>query len=523
MGGRSGILRIISLALVLAAGSVPGAFSTEADNSPAAYDFLDGSGTLGGPRILDIIEAPRGSDVLVNDGSRPGQHLGCTVQSEASVVSYKRFVYVAYNDGSQCIDNTGATEKPAALTGFARSTDRGKTFHDLGPLFSDSRKVWSLTGDPVLAIDTTGRSAGTIYLSSLATDREGRWILAVGKSTDQGRTFRWNPVPAGAVPDKEWIAIDNSGGPRDGTLYIVWFELGAPSGINALASTDGGRTWTRRRRIESGSVQGARVAVGPEGEVHVVWERNSQPVRPEIRWSRSLDGGRRYSRPSTVSRVRYIESGCDDATVQGIRVQEFPSIAVDTFGSSRRGSPTFNPARGTVYVVHAGRTRRGDASDVFLSRLEPGAQRWERMKRVNDDRTKNDQFFPEVVATGPGDIAISWIDRREDAAETPAPQSGNWLMRQWMATSFNGGRTIRRNVPFSDVLFPPPLTNPNPNTGIAPCYAGDYNGLYSPRRGRVLAAWGDFRDSLEVAGLESVLVPDQNVYFRASRLPGPRG
>ena len=518
MRGRSWV---IALSLVLAAAWSPSATPvTGGAERVGGYDFVDGAQALGGPTVTEVVAGRRGNDIPVNDPSRPGQHLGCTVQSEASVASYGRNVYVGYNDGSQCIDNLGLGGSGVRFIGFARSTDGGKTFKDLGPL-KPNGKVWSLLGDPVIAVDTEGRARGTVYLASLAGDRQGRWYLAVGRSTDNGRTFRWHRVPAGADPDKEWIAVDNSGGPHDGTLYITWRELGEPSGINVLASKNGGRTWIRRHRVENYSVQGARVAIGPEGELHVVWTRNAKPARPRIRWSRSLDGGRTYSRPVTVGTVRYIPEQCDSTSVQGVRVNEFPSIAVDTFGSSRRTAANFNPHRGTVYVTYAGGSRAGDASDVYLSRLAPGARRWAPKKRINDDATRNDQFFPEVVATGPGDIAMMWTDRREDAAETPAPTSGDWLMRQWVATSTNGGRTISRNARFSDVLFPPPLTNPSLNTGMAECYAGDYNGLYSDRRGRFLAAWSDHRDSLRVSGMGSELIPDQNVYFRTYSVRSP--
>ena len=518
MGERA---RLIALALAAAIGVAP---SSDIDNGirrGRTYDFVEGAQALGGPAVTGTRPGPRAGDVLVNDPTRPGQHLGCTVQSETSVAAYERFVYVGYNDGSQCLDNMGLTEEGARLIGFARSTDRGKTFHEIGPLRPNG-KVWSLLGDPVVTVDTTGRSAGTVYLASIAGDRQNGRFLAIGRSTDRGRTFQWNYVPTEGLPDKEWIAIDNSGGPHDGTLYITWYEAaGYPPGIYILSSKDGGRTWVRRRLLEANSVQGARVATGPEGEVHVVWQRFANPRRPQIRWSRSLDGGRTYSRPITVARLRDLASECDGASVQGMRVNELPSIAIDTFGSSHPGAKNFNRARGTVYVVYASNTRRGGA-DVFLSRLVPGSRRWSPRQRVNDDATNNGQFFPEVAATGPGDIAISWTDRREDKAETPERTSGNWLMRQWIATSTNGGRTISRNRPFSDILFPPPFSKPGLVTGVPECYAGDYNALYSDRRGHLLAAWSDNRDSLRVAGMGSQLIPDQNVYFRAASLRSRR-
>lgn len=511
------ILQATLLALLVAASAY---IATPASGPPAVqgpYDFLDGSEGLGGPVVLEAMSGDRQRDVAANDRSRPGQILGCTVQSETSVAAFGRNVYVGYNDTSQCVDPF-IPQSGASFFGFARSTDGGKTFTDLGPL-EPNGGVASLFGDPVVIVDTTGRGSGTVYLSSLATDLDGHWILAVGRSTDQGHTFRWRPVPAGATPDKEWLAIDNSGGPRDGTLYLVALDFGGSSGIGFQSSRDGGATWSGFRHLETGSVQGARLAVGPDGDVHAAWERTGGEMA-EIRWSRSLDGGRSWSRPLTVGRVGFTDEGCGVTAVRELRRNEFPSLAVDVFGSSARSSPDYNPMRGSVYIVHGGAGRGGDPSDVFLSRLPRGARKWSASRRVNDDRTPNAQFFPEVVATGPGSIAISWTDRREDPAITPGGTTGDSLMRQWLATSVDGGRTIARNVPFSDVLFPPPFTNPSLNLGLAPCYAGDYNGLYADRQGHVVAAWSDNRDSVRVAGdAETIVVPDQNVYVRGQSVP----
>ena len=509
---RTRLAQLLSLALLLVA-AVPG--PSTAGRVGTGRDFADPSTLLGGAAVTGTRAAARVADVAVNDLTRAGQLVGCTVQSEASLASYGRNVYVGYNDGSNCLDAVRGGPGVSYI-GFARSTDSGRTFQDIGPL-KPNGGVTGLYGDPVVAVDTRGHDAGTVYIASLATEGDSRsMILAVGRSTDQGRTFRWTPVHAGAAPDKEWLTVDNSGGPHDGSLYLTWLDIGAYGGIMTNFSRDGGRTWPGFRRIGGDSVHGPRVAVGPRSELHVVWERTgTEPVA--IEWTRSLDGGRSFARPVTVATMDFTGDDCDQP--QGMRVSEFPSIAVDTHGSSVRSSPSFNPARGSVYVVFAGRGRGDDHSDIFLARLPPGATRWQPKVRVNDDRTPNGQYWPEIVSTGPGSITITWTDRREDVAITPGGTTGNKLMRQWLATSVDAGKTISRNVPFSDALFPPPFSNPNLNVGLVECYAGDYNGLYSDRPGHVIAAWGDNRDSMRVQGLGTMAIPDPNVFFRGANVP----
>ena len=127
-----------------------------------------------------------------------------------------------------------------------------------------------------------------------------------------------------------------------------------------------------------------------------------------------------------------------------------------------------------------------------------------------------DQFFPEVVATGPGSIAVTWTDRREDAT-LPGPV-GNRMMAQWATFAKDGGRKLSGNRRASDVLFAPTFSNPNTDPLIATCYAGDYNALYFDGKD-VLAAWGDNRDSLLVEGVGPTVIPDPNVYFRRIRVP----
>jgi hypothetical protein len=104
-------------------------------------------------------------------------------------------------------------------------------------------------------------------------------------------------------------------------------------------------------------------------------------------------------------------------------------------------------------------------------------------------------------------MLASWVDRREDPA--------NLAMRQYATESADGGRTFGPETAVSDVSYPPPFTFPNSDPFIAPCYAGDYNGLFAGEDGTVYAAWGDNRDDLLVNGPAGQRhIPDPNVYFR---------
>ena len=76
-------------------------------------------------------------------------------QSETASIAFGSTVLVAYNDSGS---NSSSSLR---FTGYARSTDAGTTFTDLGALTSSNDDL----GDPVLARDN---SNGNIYLTTLS-------------------------------------------------------------------------------------------------------------------------------------------------------------------------------------------------------------------------------------------------------------------------------------------------------------------------------------------------------------------
>jgi hypothetical protein len=464
--------------------------------------------------VTDVLAADSNADVRVNDGSRTGQLAGCNVQSEPSLTADGETIYVGYNDAGQCLDSlTGAA--PTSWTGFARSDDGGRTFQDIGPL-RPGGPIRDLYGDALVAVDTSGENAGRVYVASLANTTVGASTIAIGRSDDRGATFTWSRVwgHGGGFQDKEWLAVDNTGGPYDGSLYLTWTDFTTTT-IMFSWSADGGATWSRPKQVQQGGdVQAARPAVGPDGEVYVVWEAGTGTASPRIMWTRSTDGGDTFLKSAVAATTS--TTGATGACLRpslnaNIRTQEFPSVAVDTFGTGDPQAADYNPSRGTVYVTYAAHGAGTDEADVRLIRLPADQDTWSPAVRVNDDTTTTDQFFPEVAVTGPGHVALAWTDRREDAA-APSP-AGNRMMAQYFTTSDDGGATLAPNRRLSEMAFPPPHTLPNSEVAVATCYAGDYNALAADGRGGLIAAWGDNRDDIAVNMGETPVIPDPNVYF----------
>lgn len=204
------------------------------------------------------------------------------------------------------------------------STDRGATFTG-GPLVAGSYLgARALATDPVVLID----GMGTAFFGHLVRrDLPGRdleSVVGVMRSDDGGATYT-APVPVARAPfrelpgdsfgpfDKEWFAVDRSGGPRDGTLYAAWVRIalrrGETNTILVSRSGDGGGTWSTPLRISSlrRYALGPQVVVEPDGDAHVAWasfRRGENDRRGVVLHSVSRDGGATFSPPRRVAGFR---------------------------------------------------------------------------------------------------------------------------------------------------------------------------------------------------------------------------
>lgn len=451
-----------------------------------------------------------GTDVRINQPGE-GEFLpNCNTQNEVHLARFGNNVVAGWNDGGQCdylIRSTGIS-----LSGYGWSDDGGKTWHDGGTIAgAPGGNSW---GDPVLAADADGN----FYYAELADAPGGRSIIGVAKSTDGGRT--WS-APVDATPDrsasnsqdKEWMAIDTTGSPHMNNIYLAWIEF-RPSGNEIMfsRSVDRGESYDTPIQLTKSASQrgtGTQVAVGPSGEVYVLWVAHGTTGQPAtaVWFTRSLDGGITFDAPRSVATVNRIGHsgncqgiGTRDVLNGDIRVRPWPSMAVDVAGSSDPLDPDFNPNRGRIYVAAPSDGAGADESDVYVFMSPDGGTTWTAPQKVNDDTTTTDQFHPQIGVDPKGTVAVAWYDRR---LSLPAPP--NWGIDLFASVSEDGGGTFSPNFRVSDVTFPPSRTNPNTN-GLAFCYMGEYNGMASGVEDEFLVNWGDNRDGTPA-------VPDPNVYF----------
>jgi hypothetical protein len=132
---------------------------------------------------------------------------------------------------------------------------------------------------------------------------------------------------------------------------------------------------------------------------------------------------------------------------------------------------------------------------------------WSSPLRLNDDSTKNDQFFPAVAVNGSGRAKVIWYDRRNSATNLGIDVYAATLME-------NGtGLQIGANERVTTVNSPPAVGY---DPTLNPLYMGDYIDITpvitSTGRGtEFLAAWGDTRRVVVTPGGRR---HDQDVLFR---------
>lgn len=366
-------------------------------------------------------------------------------------------------------------------------------------------------GDPSIAADADGN----FYYAFLdGRVSAGGFIdgfdVVVARSTDGGVTFptfsvafREPPDFTGLSPDKELIAVDNRpASPFIGNIYLSWTAFG-PEGIQIVVqvSRDRGASWSEPAPISRlvsytlpEEVQGSFSIVAPDGTAYVFYSDSSwATLREDIKFVKSADGGRTWSRPvNALSNLpapsQFVLKNADRSFGQeenvGIISNAFPSVAIGPGGAIYLAWADFSAGSCTFLAV--GRNPCVN-SDVRLSVSRNGGKSWSAPLKVTDEKNATDQFMPTLSVNPDGLLSIMWLDKRLDA------DNENYDV---FYTNTADGKTFLRNVRVTS------------ETSVIGKYnwAGDYNGM-AAISGAVVPAWGDHRmpSSLDVFSARGTL------------------
>lgn len=270
-------------------------------------------------------------------------------------------------------------------------------------------------GDPVTHITREGH----FYLVHLARNRKLEYPasfdrIVFEKSTDGGQT--WTSTGIGLNPgkmqDKPWMAADErKRSPYRGRIYVSWTEFDKygstdpldSSRIRLAWSSDGGKVFNTTvvsdtsgdARDGDQTLEGATCAVGPRGELYMVWAG-----RGYLWFDKSIDGGKTWGRDRIIEK-QYGSWNTEDVE-HLMRSNSMPFLTADN--------------KGMLYLVY-GDARNGD-QDVFLKTSEDGGNTWSPALKLNTDNAKGrDQYMPALTTdAATGKVYAVWYDRRHSPA-----------------------------------------------------------------------------------------------------------
>lgn len=349
------------------------------------------------------------------------------------------------------------TDGGASANLTAASNDGGRTWSSSYAAFSlCSGGTWQRASDPWVSISPNG----TAHQAALGVNGAGAQVsVLVSRSADGGLTWNAPMVLDPSGDDKESITAD----PADSNyVYVVW-DKATGNTVSAWfsRSTDGGATYEPSRMIynpaANGYATGHQIAVLPDDTLVDVFVLTTQASGVNqhdtyLAVLRSTDRGVTWSAPILAGRVESIGT-VDAKTQKELRTGAgIPSMAADS-------------ASGALYIVWTdARFSQLQRDGVALSKSLDGGVTWSEPVEVN--QAPNVQAFSAGVAAGPGGVAVSYFDFREDT-DDPATLLTNY----WRVVSQDQGATWTETPvagPF-DILSAP--TAP-----VAP-FLGDYQGL----------------------------------------------
>jgi FlgD Ig-like domain len=262
-------------------------------------------------------------------------------QAEEAIAGLGDNVIAVWNDGQGYISG-GDTQ------GFAWSVDGGRTFTDAGSIIHPAAfPTWIWTSDPSVAVN---EKTGRFYYCGLANSDASHNAIGVAIGHFAGATFAWdtayvvrNVLTSTFVLDKPWFTADSL---HNGAYVSNTTFIGTATRIDYARSLDGGRTWSAPTQLsdpaEVSGVQGSRVAVGPTGDVYLVWESIGVIDVDHFYGRRSPDGDpTKFSARAQVASF-YANFGTGGPGYNRNHGVHFPSLTVDR---------TLSPNRGRAYVV----------------------------------------------------------------------------------------------------------------------------------------------------------------------------
>lgn len=347
----------------------------------------------------------------------------------------------AGNEPSIAIDPTNPNR---IVIGWRQFDTVNNNFRQAGYGYSlDGGLTWTFPGvldpgnfrsDPVLDFD----SNGNFYYNSL----RGTFECDVYKITDGGVV--WDPFVPAFGGDKQWMAIDRSGGSSDGHNYSYWNASFTTCTGAFTRSTDGSNSFEPCENITDQPFWGT-ITVDGIGDLYLVGRTNNDMV--VVKSTNAKDPGQ------TVSWDFVSVVDLDGLVYAGSAVNPQGIVGQADIDHDNSGGP----GQGNIYVLASViRSSNGDPADVMFSKSVDGGMNFSAPTRINID-TATDQFqwFGTMSVAPNGRIDVVYLD-----TSTAAPGTvDSRLIYTW---SDDQGDTWNDYEVISD-MFDPTIGYPSQN------------------------------------------------------------
>lgn len=325
--------------------------------------------------------------------------------------------------------------------------------HDGGRTWTMARRVEGEGGRESWDPTCTYGPQGVAYSAAEGVDSAGRAYIEIARSSDGG--VHWDPPYRLAHSERAFLTVDNSGGVRNGWLYLHGNEIkrttkgGRVSGMELLILQDGAPR-VRSQFVASadgnyaittgqGVVLTDGTFLGPFVEVVDYGSPGSGTIRPNIISQYSGRANALLKVLVSTDGVRATAMTVDDFYLRWPPVSggSVPVMAAD----ASRG-----PFRDRAYTVWA--DERSGRLQVLLSYSSDKGKTWSAPAVVSDERPWSasgagpDSFNPTVAVNGNGIVGIAWYDRRDHRDNL------GWSLR--FAASLDGAESFTPSVSVSE-------------------------------------------------------------------------
>jgi hypothetical protein len=300
-------------------------------------------------------------------------------------------------------------------------------------------KMLAGTGDPALAYGPDG----TAYYAVSHIPAVGPRTMWFFRSKDGGLT--WAPHDTLTYTDREYIAVDATGGKYDGRVYVNGNNRIPPevSDIVIFYSSDQGRHFTGPgKRPDFGKYKASEMGnsvVASDGTVIAVFGQSGMLYAVT-----STDGGESFGEALPVA--EFVPGGNRKGAHNN--VNSLPALAIDA---------TEGKYKERLYAVWPDR-RHGHSAIYFAASPDQG-KTWTKARAINDNPPGDttDQGMPEIAVNRDGIVGVIWSDRRNH------PDNLGWDIR--FTASLDGGETFapsrkvsERGMDFDEKALWAPLT-----------------------------------------------------------------